>query len=110
MHREQHHRTPGALCSVSQSAVSHAIARLRALFSDPLFGTHPGGQCSRPALADRLADPIGRALQSISDACRSTSASDPTAADLRFTIGTLHSISCRVPPAFGAEAPHRAVC
>ena len=87
VHRERHITRAGRALFISQSAVSHAIARLRTLFGDPLFVRTPEGM-QPTALADRLADPIGRALQSISDAMQVDRRFDPAAADLEFTIGT----------------------
>lgn len=87
VHRERHITRAGRSLFISQSAVSHAIARLRTLFGDPLFVRTPDGM-QPTALADRLADPIGRALQSISDAMQVDRRFDPAEADLEFTIGT----------------------
>ena len=79
VHRERHITRAGRALFISQSAVSHAIARLRTLFGDPLFVRTPEGM-QPTALADRLADPIGRALQSISDAMQVDRRFDPAAA------------------------------
>ena len=87
VHRERHITRAGRALFISQSAVSHAIARLRRHFGDPLFVRTPEGM-QPTALADRLAEPIHRALQGISDAMQVDRRFDPAAAELEFTIGT----------------------
>lgn len=87
VHRERHITRAGRALFISQSAVSHSIAKLRTLFGDPLFVRTPDGM-QPTALADRLADPIRRALQSISDAMQVDRRFDPAAAEIEFSIGT----------------------
>ncbi len=87
VHRERHITRAGRALFISQSAVSHSIARLRILFGDPLFVRTPYGM-QPTVLADRLADPIRRALQSVSDALQVDQRFDPAAAEVEFTIGT----------------------
>ncbi len=87
VHRERHITRAGRALFMSQSAVSHSIAKLRVLFGDPLFVRTPEGM-QPTVLADRLADPIRRALQSVSDALQVDQRFDPAAAEIEFTIGT----------------------
>lgn len=87
VHRERHITRAGRALFISQSAVSHSIAKLRVLFADPLFVRTPDGM-QPTVLADRLADPIRRALQSVSDALQVDQRFDPAAAEIEFTLGT----------------------
>jgi DNA-binding transcriptional LysR family regulator len=87
VHRERHITRAGRALFISQSAVSHSIAKLRVLFDDPLFVRTPEGM-QPTVFADRLADPIRRALQSVSDALQVDQHFDPAAADIEFTVGT----------------------
>jgi DNA-binding transcriptional LysR family regulator len=87
VHRERHITRAGRALFISQSAVSHSIAKLRVLFGDPLFVRTPDGM-QPTALADRLADPIRRALQAVGEALQTDERFDPAAAELEFTVGT----------------------
>jgi DNA-binding transcriptional LysR family regulator len=87
VHRERHITRAGRALFISQSAVSHSIARLRVLFGDPLFVRTPEGM-QPTVLADRLAEPIRHALQSVSDALQVDQRFDPAAAEAEFTVGT----------------------
>jgi DNA-binding transcriptional LysR family regulator len=87
VHRERHITRAGRSLFISQSAVSHSIAKLRRLFGDPLFVRTPEGM-QPTALADRLADPIRRALQAVGEALQADQRFDPAAAELEFTVGT----------------------
>ena len=87
VHRERHMTRAGRTLYVGQSAVSHAIARLREIFGDPLFVRTPKGMQPTP-LADRLAEPIQRALQTVSDAIRTEETFDPASANIQFRVGT----------------------
>ncbi|MFO1427554.1 MAG: LysR family transcriptional regulator [Steroidobacteraceae bacterium] len=91
VHRERHITRAGRALFISQSAVSHSLAKLRVLFGDQLFVRTPEGM-QPTVLADRLADPIRRALQSVSDAMQVDQRFDPAAAEVEFSIGmtTLH--------------------
>ncbi|WP_199188532.1 LysR family transcriptional regulator, partial [Haliangium sp. UPWRP_2] len=46
---------------LTQSAMSHALRRLRAIFDDPLFVRSPGGMLPTPRAA-QLGEPLGRVL------------------------------------------------
>ncbi len=70
---------------LTQSAASHALARMRDLFADPLFVRHPKGVEPTPralALAPAVADILGR-VRGVLDSGR---AFDPAGAN-RVTIG-----------------------
>lgn len=86
VHRERHITRAGRALFISQSAVSHSIAKLRILFDDQLFIRTPDGM-QPTVLADQLAEPIRRALQSVSDAMQITRKFDPAVSELEFSIG-----------------------
>jgi DNA-binding transcriptional LysR family regulator len=87
VYRERHITRAGRILFMTQSAVSHALGRLRELFGDPLFIRTPEGM--RPtALADRLADPIQHALRTVEEALAAHADFEPSTARLNFTVGT----------------------
>jgi len=93
---EKHVGRAAQRLSVSQSAVSHALGRLRELFDDPLFARHPKGiqPTNRSlALGPRVADVLNRARAVLA----SSPSFDPERPH-RFTIGqTDGSIPILVP-------------
>ncbi len=75
-----------ARIGLTQPACSHALARLRALFGDPLFVPTPRGMVPTPAalaVGDRVAE-ILRAIEGVLDA---GAPFDPARAEQLFTIG-----------------------
>jgi len=72
---------------VTQSAMSHALARLRTLIGDPLLVRGNGKMIATPR-AEALAPPIHRALAEVLAALRSPAAFDPKTARLRIRIAT----------------------
>ncbi|CAO4149909.1 LysR family transcriptional regulator [Methylorubrum extorquens] len=71
---------------ISQSAMSHALARLRTAFSDELLTRGPDGMRPTPrALA--LIGPVQAALSQIQEITTPPDAFDPATADLTFTLG-----------------------
>jgi DNA-binding transcriptional LysR family regulator len=71
---------------LTQPAASHALARLRGLFKDPLFVRTPKGM-TPTALAIDAAGPIRSALDQIRDVLASEQAFNSTKSDRVFTIG-----------------------
>lgn len=71
---------------LTQPAASHALARLRSLFKDPLFVRTPKGMAPT-ALAVEAAGPIRSALDQIRDVLTSDQAFDSAQSDRIFTIG-----------------------
>lgn len=86
VYRERHITRAGRALFISQSAVSHAIARLRELFDDPLFVRTPRGM-QPTTLADRLAEPINRALETVAGALHSDESFDPRVARVELKLG-----------------------
>ncbi|QIJ77137.1 LysR family transcriptional regulator [Methylobacterium sp. NI91] len=71
---------------ISQSAMSHALGRLRTAFSDELLTRAPDGMRPTPrALA--LMAPVQAALAQIQEITAPPDAFDPSTADLTFTLG-----------------------
>ncbi|MFO1321365.1 MAG: LysR family transcriptional regulator [Burkholderiales bacterium] len=71
---------------LSQPAISHALARLRELFDDPLF-TRQGQVMVPTPLARSLIDPVRQALRSLEGTLTDTERFDPTTSRKRFTLG-----------------------
>ena len=94
--------------ALSQSAVSHALSRLRTLFDDPLFTRTPSGLQPTPA-AVRLAIPIADAMASIGTALSKGSQFDPATSRMTFRIGMADPVAFYLLPRlhreFEREAP-----
>jgi DNA-binding transcriptional LysR family regulator len=71
---------------ISQSAMSHALGRLRATFSDELLTRAPDGMRPTPR-ARALVEPVQAALSRIQEITRPPAAFDPATADVTFTLG-----------------------
>jgi DNA-binding transcriptional LysR family regulator len=72
---------------ITQSAMSHALARLRALTEDELLVRGGGGMVPTPR-GEALAAPVRRALDEIARALAPPRAFDPRTATLKIRIGT----------------------
>ena len=97
-----------ARIGLGQSAMSHNLARLRALFDDELLTRGPDGMRATPrALA--LVDPVRVALAQIESLVRHDQAFDPATAERLFQVGLPDSIEVLLGPALlallCAEAP-----
>jgi len=73
---------------VTQSAMSHALRRLRALFDDPLFVRSPTGVSLTPR-AEALVVPVRAGLLSLSRVLAEPDAFEPAASTRNFTIATV---------------------
>ena len=73
---------------VTQSAMSHMLARLRTALADPLFVRVPGGVKPTPR-AEAMAQPLALALADIAKAIAPPQAFIPNRAKRRFTIATV---------------------
>lgn len=93
---------------LTQPAISHALARLRDLFNDPLF-ERQGHRMVPTALTKRLIDPLRGSLQSIGSLLNDTQSFEPASASKRFVIGLRDFMESTVMPplmrALAAEAP-----
>jgi DNA-binding transcriptional LysR family regulator len=72
--------------NLSQPAISHALARLRQLFGDPLF-TRRGHAMAPTPLARRIVEPVRQALRQMEAALNKESRFDARTARKRFTVG-----------------------
>ena len=76
-----------ARVGITQSAMSHALARLRTLTGDALLVRTASGMVTT-ARAEELGPPIRRALEGVATALRPPQAFDPKTAERRIRIGT----------------------
>lgn len=83
---ERHVTRAAARLGVSQSAASHALARLRQELGDALLVRGPGGALMPTARAEELGPVVRAALSAIAQAWRGQSF-EPTRARRTFTIG-----------------------
>jgi len=93
---------------LTQPAISHALARLRDIFEDPLFVRRTSGVQPTPrALA--LAQPVAQTLATLRDALQQGRSFDPSRATREFRIAALdYAIAMLVPnfvARFSAVAP-----
>lgn len=98
--------------SLSQSAVSAALLRLREAAEDPLFVRTRGGmQPTERAVV--MAEPLARGVEMIHTSFRAGLAFDPATSRRRFTFGMSDDFQLAVGPAmasrFALEAPHVSV-
>lgn len=83
--RERHVGRAAVQLSLSQSATSHALGRLRTLFDDPLFVRHPRGIEPTPR-GRELAQPISDALSRLRQLLSPPAAFDPATLRRTFTV------------------------
>ncbi|WBH15547.1 LysR family transcriptional regulator [Sphingomonas radiodurans] len=80
---------------LSQSAISHALARLRVAFDDELF-VRAGNAIVPTALARSIIDPVRDALQGVEQALVAAARFDPATATRGFRIGLRQANEARV--------------
>lgn len=101
--------TVAAELGLTQSAVSHAVGRLRQVFGDPLFERRGAG-VAPTARARQLSALIAEAVGAVREALRFGRTFDPGTAVRTFTIAALDSIIASVAPTILANlagtAPH----
>lgn len=85
---ERHVTRAAIRLGVSQSAASHALARLRGVLGDPLLVRGPRGTLLTTARAEELAAVVHRALAELATVWRGATF-DPAAAPRTFYIGTV---------------------
>jgi len=93
---------------VSQSAMSHSLARLREVFGDPLF-VQSGRKMVRTAMAERLAAELPGALDGLERACAAPAPFAPATSRRVFRIATFDFFELALLPDLlaylGARAP-----
>src|SRR5262245_8178313 len=80
-----------ARLAMTQSAVSHALTRLRALFEDELFVRQARGVAPTP-VADQIYARLRGALSSVRDSVTETRGFDPTTSERSFFIAIPHPL------------------
>ena len=82
---------------LSQPAISHALARLRDRFDDPLF-ERQGYRMVPTALTKRLIDPLRDSLQQLGAILNDTQSFEPATAKKRFVVGLRDYMESTVMP------------
>ncbi|MCB9561957.1 MAG: LysR family transcriptional regulator [Kofleriaceae bacterium] len=100
---ERHVTRAAARIGLSQSAASHALARLRALFDDPLLVRGAGGGLMPTARAEAIAPALRRALDGLADTLRGPAVFDPATAERELRIATADFSDLLVMPALAAR-------
>jgi DNA-binding transcriptional LysR family regulator len=95
---EGHVGRAAARLSLSPSAVSHGLGRLRRLFDDPLFLKHPKGVTPTARAAD-LAAPVADILSRVRGVMSSAEPFDASRVRRRFRIGAPDGASTVILPA-----------
>ena len=85
---ERHVTRAAARLGVTQSAASHALAKLRAALGDPLLVRGPTGAMVTTPRADALAPSLRVSLEGLAGVVRSPAPFDPRVARLAFHVGT----------------------
>lgn len=89
---EEHSLSKAAVrLSITQSAVSHALARLRVLFKDQLFVRHARGVTPTPT-ADAIYGKTRPALGLVREAVTQTRGFDPATSERRFFVAIPHPL------------------
>ncbi len=86
IYRRRNLTLAGRDLNLSQSAVSHALARLRSRFGDDLF-VRQGNTMQPTSMADRLAEGILPGLEMVDGVLRSHATFDPATARRTFRLG-----------------------
>ena len=93
---------------LTQPAISHALARLRDMFDDPLF-ERQGYRMVPTALTKRLIDPLRDSLQQLGAILNDTQSFEPATAKKRFVVGLRDYMESTVMPrlmhSLALEAP-----
>nr|WP_302474164.1 LysR family transcriptional regulator [Roseococcus sp. MDT2-1-1] len=100
--QDRHVGRAAARLSLSPSAVSHGLGRLRRLLDDPLFLRHPKGVVPTAA-AEALAEPVAEILRRVRQVVAGSSRFDPATSTRRFVIGAPDGISTVILPPLLAE-------
>jgi DNA-binding transcriptional LysR family regulator len=88
--------------NLTQPAVSHALARLRDILSDPLF-TREGNRMIPTPLTRQLIGPVTGALRDMSGALSQLDGFDPATSRKHFRIGVRHTVEPAVLPALARQ-------
>lgn len=98
----------GRVSGVTQSAMSHALRRLRALFDDPLFVRSPGGVSLTPR-AEALLVPVRNGLVTLARALHEPASFEPATTSRTFVVSSVDLFTWVGAPAMlgvlAADAP-----
>jgi DNA-binding transcriptional LysR family regulator len=95
---ERHVGRAAARLHLTQSAVSHALNRLREIFNDPLFVRIPVGVAPTPRALE-LADPVSAVLKQVGRILAPGQPFDPRLTTDRLVLGTTDYASVEIMPA-----------
>lgn len=84
---------------LTQPAISHALARLREMFGDPLFEREGHTMVPTP-LARRVIEPLRRTLRSLEITLNEASQFDPASSEKRFTVAVRDVLESTLLPVF----------
>lgn len=98
IYREGSVTRAAAKLNLTQPAISHALARLRALLGDPLFERR-GRALVPTVMARSLADPVEEALGALESALGEAGRFEPQEARRRFVVGTRDVLEATILPA-----------
>ena len=84
---------------LTQPAISHALARLREMFGDPLFERDGRAMVPTP-LARRMIEPLRRTLRSLEITLNEVSQFDPATSEKRFTVAVRDVLESTLLPPF----------
>lgn len=104
---ERHVTRAAARLNITQSAASHALARLRALTGDPLLVRGPGGAMLPTERAVALAPVVRRALTDVAMALKKPGF-EPATAQKTFSIGAIDLAELVLLPGLSARVLARA--
>lgn len=108
--RERNLTRSAAVLHVSQSAVSHSLARLREHFSDPLF-LREGRGVTPTVLAQRLAPGISESLARLQRSLEGLQDFDPSRDERTFTLSLPEQLEpVLLPPLLGQLRRHASRC
>jgi DNA-binding transcriptional LysR family regulator len=99
---ERHVTRAANRLGITQSAASHALARLRDLLGDPLLVRGPGGAMVPSALAIRLAPQLRKVLEDLAGVLRGQTF-DPATARRTFRIGASDYVELVLLPKLSAR-------
>jgi DNA-binding transcriptional LysR family regulator len=88
--------------NLTQPTISHALARLRMLFDDPLF-VRQGRRLAPTAFTRSLAEPLGQALRSLGAVLATAGRFDPRATPAVFTVAMRDPMEMVVVPAVARQ-------
>src|SRR5882724_985154 len=105
--RKRNMSVVAAEIGLTQSAVSHAVGRLRSIFDDPLF-VRKGAGVEPTARALLIGSPLAEALAEIRDMVQIGRRFDPATTARRFTVAAPDTVATALAPAILADLAREA--